>query len=359
MKNSPKKKPAGRDAPARSSVLLPLVVLFLLGGGFVVCAGVAVGAYFYFGKAPDDGDNRHAELDNAKAITDPRQDVKTDDKKIEPKKQEIPASDGKKNETKTTSPPEKKTDPLPPRDTKPAPKKKQTKARVGDPQDVPAASEFPGLIGYWSFDDIAGNIVKDLAPGGGDGVLFGSPAIIDGVRGKAIRLDGSKSQYFDYAANPRLNFPRASPFTIAAWFKPERDSGTILSHRHTRPKERDIIDLTFNQFKLKLEVRDQTSPAKHVTIVQGDLSQNVWHHVAVTRQGSVIELFLDGISIKRTVNPAAAGPIESDLRALGQERFWMTDVPFGNPTFQGALDELCAFDRVLTNEEIRRLAGVK
>jgi hypothetical protein len=54
----------------------------------------------------------------------------------------------------------------------------------------------------------------------------------------------------------------------------------------------------------------------------------------------------------------SGGAITTDWRALGSEHFWAAgNAAFGDPTFEGDLDELCAFGRALRADEVRALAG--
>ena len=55
------------------------------------------------------------------------------------------------------------------------------------------------------------------------------------------------------------------------------------------------------------------------------------------------------------------GAITTDLRALGSERYWVKQGRKGgdgaSAYLEGSIDEVCVFDRVLTTEEVRTIAG--
>ena len=384
----PAPKRSQRDASrSKSSSAFVLVLLLILGGGALgICVIGSFFGIYYFAPAPSDPkpivqrpevkppEKTETPTDDAKKVSGTKdaaldQKTKTDDAKVQDKSsKDISVPDNKKKDTiEKTKDDDKKKDGAPKDGDLDKKKTTQKPPLVGDPtyvpiemRKLPAASEFGGLLAYYSFDDIEGETVKDLADEGTPGKLVGSPTIIDGVRGKAIRLDGSVKQYFDYAAHPKLNFAVGAPFTIALWSKAERDSGTLLSQRHTRPRDGDVIDVTLHQFKLRLELRDERHLPKNVTLNAGMMKRDLWHHITLTRNGDTVEFFLDGEGIGRGRSPAGTGAIATNLRALGQERFWLLprEGAFGNATFQGAFDEFCVYNRILTDNEIRALAGL-
>jgi hypothetical protein len=65
---------------------------------------------------------------------------------------------------------------------------------------------------------------------------------------------------------------------------------------------------------------------------------------------------MDSISQEKKNGNGCGGPITTDLRALGAELYWKKYSPFGDPHFEGEMDELCIFDRVLKANEIAALA---
>lgn len=346
-----KQAPKPNATPKKSAGLLIGLAILLAGGGLLVCIGGSVGAWWYLNKRrPDD-----RRVENPPIM----QPIGLDKKDDEPKKDDAPKKID--DAPKKTADAPLNTDKFEPPDKK---KKAPPQKPVQPPyvpianRKIPAAAEFGGLLAYYSFDEIDGDKVKDLADNGIPGTLVGKPTIIDGVRGKAIRLNGSPDQYFDYAAHPLLNFQPKTPFTIAVWCNSERDVGTIVSHRHTRPRQQNLLDITLHQYRLKVEVRDEKGVGKHAEIMNGVLTQNQWHHVAITRKGAVVEFYLDGVAMGRDASASAAGLIASDLRTLGSERYWLMDGSFGNPTWQGAFDELCVFNRALDAKEIASLAGI-
>lgn len=91
-------------------------------------------------------------------------------------------------------------------------------------------------------------------------------------------------------------------------------------------------------------------------VISGAINDGRWHHLELTREGDRIELFLDGVSQERKSGNLSGGAITTDLRALGSERYWSNHFAFGDPHFEGDMDEFCIFDRLLNSDEIAALA---
>jgi hypothetical protein len=136
--------------------------------------------------------------------------------------------------------------------------------------------------------------------------------------------------------------------------------GPIVSQRN----ERDggpVIEVALNNLgNLTALVREDGGEWGQAASVQGGkVNDGRWHHFALIRSnGNRIELFLDGISQGQGVGANAGGPITTNLRALGSDRFWvLTHRAFGPMYLNGVVDEFCIFQRALDMAEIQALAG--
>jgi hypothetical protein len=220
----------------------------------------------------------------------------------------------------------------------------------------PPATDFPGLLGYWALDEGDGTRAADSS-GHGRHATAVKAQWADGVRGRALRLNG-KDSYLDYGDSPAFSFAAGAPFTLAFWAQTTEASGTLLSQRQHRDGS-PVIDLNFGGGHVTLQARqDGNELAGPVTVSGGAIHDGRWHHVAVTHSGDAWELFLDGASQGSAAGARARGPFTTDWRALGSERYHVeTGYPIGNPHFKGCLDEFCIFGRVLRPEEIAKLAG--
>jgi hypothetical protein len=217
-----------------------------------------------------------------------------------------------------------------------------------------SAVKTPGLLAYWSFEEGEGVQAAD-ASGNGLHAKLVHAGWSDGIRGKSLRLTG-KGSYLDFGDSPRLSFAARAPFTIAFWTRTTRSKGTLLSQRNSRDGGA-LMDVLITEGKAKAQVRQDGNDVFGPTEVNsGPINDGDWHHLALLREGDRIELFLDGVSQGRKSGSLCGGAITTDLRALGAERYWLNHFAFGDPHFEGDMDEFCIFDRVLMAKEIAALA---
>jgi len=88
-----------------------------------------------------------------------------------------------------------------------------------------------GLVGYWSFDNIAGKTVKG-AVGGHDGTIAeGELSTVDGRTGKALEFDGSGA-YVEI--DEPDSFVCNADFTWSAWIKTDA-AGVIMAKTSKEP----------------------------------------------------------------------------------------------------------------------------
>jgi hypothetical protein len=220
----------------------------------------------------------------------------------------------------------------------------------------PPATQFPGLLGYWSLDEGQGDRATDSS-GNGLHAKIVNGRWVEGVRGKALYLSGPGS-YLDYGDSPRLSFAARGSFTLAFWAQTRRADGTLLSQRQSTDGS-PVVDIFIEGGRVTAQVRQDRSEIQGpVAINGGRIGDGAWHHVVLMRDGDAVELFLDGVSQGKKSGPASGGAITTNLRAVGSERYWTTrGANFGNPSFEGSVDEFCAFGRALKADEVRSLAG--
>jgi hypothetical protein len=222
---------------------------------------------------------------------------------------------------------------------------------------VPSAKDIPGLLAYWPLDEGNGVNAKDASGTTNNATVVGAAQWQDGVRGKALTFSG-RGDYLDLGKSPALNFPANGPFTITGWVR-TLSSGPLVSMRRKRMGAA-VIDLTIEGGRITAVVRADGQEFGEARVVGGlGLSDGAWHHFALTRDvGGRIELFVDGNSQGQGHGGNSAGAITTDLRASGAELYWVQGgLRMGQPYLAGSVDELAIFNRVLTPDEVRRLAG--
>jgi hypothetical protein len=218
-----------------------------------------------------------------------------------------------------------------------------------------------GLIVHWSFDEDEGETVRDHSGNGLHARLVGCRRG-DGIRGRGVEMTG-KDQYVDLGASPLLNFGEKASFTISLWYRSAERDATLLAFRQERSGA-PVIALRIQPFGVQATVRADGSEFGEAIVRQvrriGQRPQEnqEWHHVVLARsETGEIELFVDGVSVGRGRGSNTASSITTDLRALGNERYWKKHPHQGSPDFIGSLDEVQIHGRLLTSDEIATLAG--
>jgi hypothetical protein len=212
-----------------------------------------------------------------------------------------------------------------------------------------------GLVGYWPLDEGTGTNATDASGQGHEGTLTDGKWV-EGIRGGSVEFAGDG--FLDYGDSPEFNFAEGESFTIAGWFRSAEWVGPLVSHRRAKDGG-PVIDIVLESDTVTATVREDGDETPFVGKLSGKpIRDDRWHHFALVRHGGEnIELYLDGESQGQVAGMKTGGPITTDLRAAGSERYW---VKTGWPAphyLKGAIDELCVFRRDLKGEEVRNLAG--
>jgi hypothetical protein len=242
--------------------------------------------------------------------------------------------------------------------------KRSTAGASKTPDPVPAVPDtvspekVPGLLACWKFDEGKGTTAADTSKNGLKATLHGG-RWVPGVNGTAVQFD-KVGEYLDYGEPQALSFKAGASFTFTGWLRTVAQQGPIVSQRNSKDGGA-VIDLSLSDGQLKAEVRaDGKEMGNPAMVIGRPVNDGQWHHFALTNDGrGTIELFIDGATQEKDTVGNAVGAITTDLRALGSERFW-DRVGFFPPekcSWQGAIDEFCIFDRVLSTAEVRNLSG--
>lgn len=217
-----------------------------------------------------------------------------------------------------------------------------------------------GLVGYWSFDNIKGKTVINDA-GGNHGIINGTPKIIKGKVGNALRF-GGKSDFVEVQDSAALNFGLGD-FSICAWVKfKERGrndgnagmvgKGRTLGCGNCGTKKRFVLmyDNRANNFALGLG-DGVVSGSLHFGKTVDKTYKDQWVHLAISadRDGSVAG-FIDGVETVRGNFKHVSQSISTpDNLYLGE----MRGEKGGKYPFNGSLDEILIYNRVLNGDEIK------
>ena len=190
------------------------------------------------------------------------------------------------------------------------------------------------------------NNVEDSSGNGYHGTVVGDPVYIDGHVGSALEFDGTSSQYVDMGTvNPTEATGRLSVSLWAKWNGLNGQYQGLIGKRDTWSAANMMWQIEANIDTGV--IRFQREGLADVTAT--DLPTGEWTHVAVTFDGTTAKVY---IGEDQAVE--ADFSFGSGIGAVMQ--FGASEANGGNP-FNGALDEIRIYDRVLSPFEIRYLAN--
>lgn len=207
---------------------------------------------------------------------------------------------------------------------------------------VNAAVITTGLVGYWSGD---GN-TNDASGMGNHGTLQGGVSYTEGVFGQAFALDGVSGY-----VSTNQTFADDQSHTISAW---------VNWRGHTNYFFQEIVswwDLSISPVDSRTflgAAQGGQGPMRYGdawTDVNATIPLNEWVHVLATYDGTdnSRNIYLNGILIDSILNSQTA-----KFHTLSIGRQGSLDSEYWN----GAIDELALYDRVLSAAEIATMSAV-
>jgi len=215
---------------------------------------------------------------------------------------------------------------------------------------------YRGVVGHWIMADGGGNIVRDISYGN-DGTLTNMDPATDWVTGqfgKVLDFDGADDDV-DIGAPTLLD--DLGPLTMSAWINPrtagEGSTGKIFSKRPTGAVTSDWfleIDNTTPEVNAFEFIKDETPNIGRVTN-DNTVSFNVWQHIVVTwdgtNQGTGVHIYKNGIELgyQATTGGGTNGSDATYPIHIGNQ-------DDGAATFDGQIDDVRLYNRVLTAAEV-------
>src|SRR3989344_671007 len=215
-----------------------------------------------------------------------------------------------------------------------------------------------GLVGNWRLDETTGSTTADVSGSSNTGTLnnftSGTPWTT-GKLGNALNFDGV-DDYVDVGSPASLD--NLSAMTISGWMKPrtmgESGQGRIMEKRglggnagwEFTPNGTNAIDFLV----------DHATSALIRRTANNVFSFNAWTHVALTWDGSITaanaKIYVNGVetTYQITQNAVGARVDESANNLVIGNRSASKIV-----TFDGFLDEVRVYNRVITTSEISDL----
>ncbi len=204
---------------------------------------------------------------------------------------------------------------------------------------IPACTAAPsGIVGWWDGErvgvDITGNTISPS---------LGAPKSEPGLVDRATRFNNA-------AGEPATDMvrvtdpPTPSQFTLEGWVYLERFHQNWLS---LYGRVADACFALYNHSITYWDVDVGVGVAGNVALQPTELGSQVWHHVAVTYDGSTLTTFANGvIAAQQDVDD-----VELPVGAAGFGGAPNGGLPVTD-AWQGMLDELTIYDRPLSSDEL-------
>jgi hypothetical protein len=208
---------------------------------------------------------------------------------------------------------------------------------------------YRGLVGYWKFDEGSGTIAHDSSGNSNDGTLMNGPNWVYGKFGKALSFDGVD----DYVNVNDANSLDLTTVTIAAWVKTSSlEAMDIVS------KGFDWTETPVNYGLVSANNRAYVIWTNGVcgTDALGLITDGAWHHVVgvLVNSTNTALIYVDGV-LQSCHREGGGGATVNMV---------MNDIPLligrsGSPSypyyFNGTIDEVKIYNRVLSSDEVQTL----
>jgi hypothetical protein len=222
----------------------------------------------------------------------------------------------------------------------------------------PKQLSIPGLVGYFSCDEMKGNQIANSADVKKPGHAVEGPQLVPGRMGKAVELNGENGFNF-----PGLgHFSRVDPFSLSLWVRtPSHAPRFVVLHHSKAP-----IDAGSRGYELLLEHGRVAFGLHHMwprnsmkVVTKTAIPAGAWTHVTVSYDGSSraagVRIYVDGLAAELEI---VRDGLFKDITYEGGEPDLALGFRFRDSGFKGGqVDELRTYNRALTALEASQLAG--
>ncbi len=203
-----------------------------------------------------------------------------------------------------------------------------------------------GELGWWRINEGAGDRIHDSSGHGLDGIVHGTARWVSGPRGPALQLEGVSTFLMgkDARSLPLGNAPR----TITAWVRHAAAIADTTSIIHYG----DQAAVPPRTFGLALDGHGQVDvvgpPPPQPASDAVRVSDDEWHFVAASYDGSLVRTFVDGREDRQWVSAKPLNTGASTGWTIG--RYLTSGTPF-----RGAISDVRVFGRALGLLELQAL----
>ena len=203
-------------------------------------------------------------------------------------------------------------------------------------------SEKTDTLGFWPFEHGYGTTAHDLSGNNNHGTISGATWTTDCVGGShALSFNGS-DDYINCGNDSSLNITKY--FSIEAWIKPNSLSGSMGIVSKLSGTSNKQYGLTTDEDTIQFHYE---TASNNYFLYGGALTIGTWQHIAVTVDDSLnILIYVNGDLKISDIAPAETFPTEEPV-IIGK-----VAGTYNSQFFDGIIDEVIIYNRVLTAEEI-------
>jgi hypothetical protein len=186
-----------------------------------------------------------------------------------------------------------------------------------------------GLISYFNFD----NNLKDQLGNTPDGANYGGATFTSGKAGSAITFNGT-NQYIQFG---RKTYQNGNNVSVAFWFvKPNTTEGLKFF-------------INCNDFSVATNGASASFviSVPYTNNASGTIAQNAWIHFVGTYDGTNIKVYINSVLANTTNWPGSLDVYGNNYLTLGYDS--------GTSYWNGMIDDLFIYNRVLTQTEVNQL----
>ncbi len=215
-----------------------------------------------------------------------------------------------------------------------------------------ASAQAPEPVAHWAMEEIADGVVADVSGHGHDATAHGTegsvPEVVPGIAGNALRFHRERQQYLEVKDIEGLAAPEA--MTVMAWIRPLERQGAheIIGNKGDKSGDPPWPGWRMRYFWARLIFQYGTAGGEEPSVGTENWSvePGFWHHVTVTYDGKRLRAY---INCDLAAEAEVSEPIMPHTRALVIGNYPGRKNAYA---FEGAIDELMIFDRVLAPQEI-------
>jgi len=217
-----------------------------------------------------------------------------------------------------------------------------------------SADVTEGLVAHWKLDETGGEVVSDCA-GEHHGVNHGASTGRAGLLGGAFGFDNREDDFVDFGDSLQLD--AGSQTTVCAVVKPlgfnPPDFSNLANSRNgiLGTAEADLIFALSGQGRLTFVWDAGTNDYQQIVADPADaVPLGSYSHVAVTRDGPTMTLYVNGVAKK-----TARGYSPNHFVRFGRLHLGRVNGSTSRD-FHGDIDDVRIYDRALSAAEVWRLA---